>query len=115
VDYYSLQKSVAAPAGTRVTDWTAELEDFADTAALIAQLDLVITVDTAVAHLAGALGKAVWVLLPFSADWRWMVDRQDSPWYPTMRLFRQPKAGDWQSPVAQMAAALRSWPMPDLP
>jgi hypothetical protein len=115
VDYYSLQKSAAAPAGARITDWTAELEDFADTAALIAQLDLVITVDTAVAHLAGALGKAVWVLLPFSADWRWMVDRQDSPWYPTMRLFRQPKAGDWQSPVAQMAAALRSWPMPDLP
>ena len=71
------------------------LSDFTDTAALIAELDLVITVDTAVAHLAGAMGKPAWVLLPYAPDWRWMHDREDSPWYPTMRLLRQPRPGDW--------------------
>jgi tetratricopeptide (TPR) repeat protein len=81
--------------------------DLADTAALIAGLDLVITVDTAIAHLAGALGKPVWVLLPFSADWRWLRHRGDSPWYPTARLFRQPALGDWASLVTQVEAALR--------
>jgi len=70
---------------------------FMDTAALISQLDLVITVDTSIAHLAGALGAPTWVVLPFVAEWRWMVERADSPWYPTMRLFRQPEAGDWDS------------------
>src|SRR6202012_4470181 len=72
-----------------------QLKDFSDTAALIANLDLVITVDTAVAHLAGALGTPVWVLLPFIPDWRWLLDRDDSPWYPTARLFRQTASGDW--------------------
>ena len=81
--------------------------DLADTAALIAGLDLVITVDTAIAHLAGALGKPVWVLLPFSADWRWLRQRADSPWYPTARLFRQPALGDWAGTVTQVEAALR--------
>jgi tetratricopeptide (TPR) repeat protein len=81
-------------------------EDFADTAALVAGMDLVITVDTAVAHLAGALGRPVWILLPFSAHWAWLRERADSPWYPTARLFRQPKIGDWESVVAQVAAAL---------
>ena len=76
-------------------DHTADLHDFADTAAMIANLDLVIAVDTAVAHLAGAMGKPVWVLVPFSPDWRWMSDRDDSPWYPTMLLFRQKIEGDW--------------------
>ena len=80
----------------KLIDYTAELAtDFADTAGLISQLDLVITVDTAVAHLAGAMGKKVWVLLPFVPDWRWLLDREDSPWYPTMRLFRQKVKGDW--------------------
>ena len=73
----------------------ARLGDFADTAALTAQLDLVIAVDTSVAHLAGALGRPLWVLLPFSPDWRWLLGRDDSPWYPTARLFRQSRTEDW--------------------
>jgi tetratricopeptide (TPR) repeat protein len=94
------------PAGMRLIDLTNQIDDLADTAALIAHLDLVITIDSAVAHLAGALGKPVWVFLPFCPDWRWMRDRDDSPWYPTARLFRQTKPGDWRDPVARAAAAL---------
>jgi Glycosyltransferase family 9 (heptosyltransferase) len=78
------------------------LRDFADTAALIAELDLVIAVDTAVAHLAGALGKPVWVLLAHAPDWRWMLGRNDSPWYPTMRLFRQATPGDWSQVIVRV-------------
>jgi hypothetical protein len=81
--------------------------DLADTAAIIEALDLVITADTAIAHLPGALGKPVWVLLPFSADWRWLRHRTDSPWYPTARLFRQPALGDWAGAVTQVESALR--------
>jgi len=88
-------------------DYTAELGDFADTAALVANLDLVISCDTAVAHLAGALGKPVWVLLPFVPDWRWQLGRADSPWYPTMRLFRQPRPGGFPIVVAQVERMLR--------
>jgi ADP-heptose:LPS heptosyltransferase len=84
----------------------APLTDFADTAALLTQLDLVITVDTAAAHLAGALGVPVWLLLPFAPDFRWMLDRTDSPWYPAMRLFRQPAPDDWATPIAQATARL---------
>jgi tetratricopeptide (TPR) repeat protein len=114
VGFVSLQKGDAAaeavtpPSGLTLHDWTHELRDFADTAALIAALDLVITVDTSVAHLAGALGKSVWVLNRFDACWRWLTDRTDSPWHPTARLWRQPEAGDWESVVAQVAVALRS-------
>ena len=78
-----------------VTDLGSRFENFADTAAVLMQLDLVITVDTAVAHCAGALGIPVWVVLPFAPDWRWLLERNDSPWYPTMRLFRQKQPGDW--------------------
>lgn len=81
---------------------------FDETAALIMALDLVISVDTSVAHLAGALGCPVWVLLPHVPDWRWLLNRDDSPWYPSMRLFRQPELGDWDTVFAQVAAALRT-------
>lgn len=80
--------------------------DFAETAALVAQLDLVICVDTSVAHLAGAMGKPVWLLLPFAPDWRWMLEREDSPWYPTMRLFRQQRPGDWDAVLENVRVAL---------
>jgi tetratricopeptide (TPR) repeat protein len=113
--FYSLQKGGPAaqaanpPANMRLINPADSLHDFADTAALIANLDLVISIDSAVAHLAGAMGKPVWVLVPVSPDWRWMLHREDSPWYPTMRLFRQTRHGDWQSPIAQMVDALRSF------
>ncbi|MDE1146679.1 MAG: tetratricopeptide repeat protein [Azospirillaceae bacterium] len=83
-----------------------ELADFTDTAALVANLDLVITVDTAVAHLAGALGRPVWLLLPFAPDWRWRLGRDDTPWYAATRLFRQERQGDWTAPLARVATAL---------
>jgi ADP-heptose:LPS heptosyltransferase len=73
---------------------------------VLANLDLIITVDTSVAHLAGAMGKPVWVLLPFVPDWRWMLARTDSPWYPTMRLFRQEQRGDWKGPIGQIVEAI---------
>jgi Flp pilus assembly protein TadD len=107
--FFSLQKSGSAPSGNladALIDYTPNLTDLADTAALINNLDLVISVDTAVAHLAGAMAKPVWSLLPFNADWRWMLDRNDSPWYPTMRLFRQPRSGDWQTPLRQIVEYL---------
>jgi hypothetical protein len=115
IAFYSLQK------GPRVTDLEQlddpkllqdlnnQLRNFADTAAAVTQLDLVITVDTAVAHLAGALGKPVWVLLPFAPDWRWMLGRDDSPWYPTMRLFRQERPNDWNRVFSDVAEALQMW------
>jgi hypothetical protein len=90
----------------RLTDWSAQLTDFADTAHVVRQLDLVITVDTAVAHLAGALNRPCWLLLPRNADFRWLRDRADSPWYPgCMRLFRQQTPGDWSSVVQQLKDA----------
>ena len=112
VTFISLQKGEPSaqaahpPRGMALYDFTADLHDFADTAALVDNLDLVISVDTAVAHLAGALGKPVWVLLPSAPDWRWMRDRSDSPWYPSARLFRQSVRGDWPSLVQKVASAL---------
>jgi ADP-heptose:LPS heptosyltransferase len=101
-----------APEGAALVDLAPELIDLAETAAAIAQLDLVVAVDTAVAHLAGALGRPVWVLLPAVPDWRWLLGREDSPWYPTMRLFRQRRAGDWDDVVARVAAALAALARP---
>jgi ADP-heptose:LPS heptosyltransferase len=94
----------------RLVDWTAELNDFADTAALISNLDLVISVDTAVAHLAGGLGKPVWLLAPHVSDWRWPPDRDDSAWYPTMRVFRQPRSGWWDEVIERVANKLNHPP-----
>ena len=89
------------------------LETFGDTAAVIASLDLLISSDTAIVHLAGALGKPVWILLPYSPDWRWLLDRTDNPWYPTARLFRQTRVDDW-SGVAHKAAEELAAFMPSL-
>ena len=94
--------------GDGLSDLAPHLGDFADTAAAIAHLDLVISVDTAPAHLAGALGAPVWTLLPFNPDWRWMLDRDDSPWYPSMRLFRQETPGDWEGVFQEVETALRN-------
>lgn len=90
-----------------VHDLDPIIQDYGDTAAVIAQLDLVISVDTSVAHLAGAMAKPCWTLLSYSADWRWLRDRNDSPWYPTMRLFWQTQPGDWAGVLSRVAAALR--------
>jgi tetratricopeptide (TPR) repeat protein len=113
VRLYSLQ---TGPAAGQARDAAGEFEslvsadgfeDFAGTAAFIANLDMVLTVDTAVAHLAGAMAVPTWVMLPFAPDWRWLLDRQDSPWYPTMRLFRQPRRGDWQNVVESVTSELQ--------
>ena len=107
--FHSLQKEI------RETDLpllggmhlhSAQLQDFGDTAALIEAMDLIISVDTSAVHLAGALAKPVWVMLPFAPDYRWLLDRADSPWYPTARLFRQPAIGDWQSVISAVLSAL---------
>jgi ADP-heptose:LPS heptosyltransferase len=92
-----------------VRDLSGDSPDVTHFAADLLHMDLLITVDTMAAHLAGALGRIVWVLLPFEADWRWMLDRRDSPWYPTMRLFRQRTPGDWQLPVGQVVRELSTW------
>jgi tetratricopeptide (TPR) repeat protein len=111
-DFVSLQKDVRADDAAVLRDcshlvhFANELETFADAAAVIASLDLVISVDTSVAHLAGALAKPVWVLLPFVPDFRWLLDREDSPWYPTARLFRQHAAGDWSAVISRVVLEL---------
>jgi Flp pilus assembly protein TadD len=110
VRFFSLQKGPEAnqppPRGMELTDHTQDLNDFADMAALIENLDLVISVDTSIAHLAGALAKPIWVLIPNHTDFRWLLDREDSPWYPTMRLFRQQIRGDWDSVIARVVNEL---------
>lgn len=110
VTWFSLQAEVnpqdVIKIPNKVFSHPGELEDFAETAGLISHLDLIITVDSAVAHLAGAMGKSTWLLLPFAPDWRWQIDREDSPWYPTMQLFRQRKAGDWPEVLLRVKKAL---------
>ena len=106
--FFSLQKDEPPLENANIEQLGPQLANFSDTAAAIEALDLVISVDTAVAHLAGALGKPVWVILGAAADWRYMLDRQDSSWYPTMRLFRSPELGDWTKVADQVADALRS-------
>jgi hypothetical protein len=112
VCWVSLQTGDAAfepkPANFSMMDCGRELKDFGQTAALMANLDFVVTIDTAAAHLAGAMGKRGLVLLKNVADWRWMRDREDCPWYPTLRLFRQPRPEDWQTPIGQIVRALQS-------
>jgi len=90
----------------RVSVFSCELESFQDTAAILEELDLLISVDTSVPHLAGALGVPTWLLLPFDADWRWLREREDTIWYPTVRLFRQPRPGDWESVVERVRGEL---------
>jgi tetratricopeptide (TPR) repeat protein len=110
VSFVSLQlRPLASAGGSGFTyiDISSALTDFADTAAVMANLDLIITVDTAVAHLAGALGLPVWIMLPFAAEYRWLLEREDSPWYPTARLFRQPLPGDWRSVIGRVTQELR--------
>jgi len=114
VHFYGLQKGISAeqieveglPKGMRLINLGQAFQDFADTAAVVELLDLVISIDTSVAHLAGAMGKPVWILLPAVPDWRWLLDRGDSPWYPTARLFRQRQSGDWQPVIQELADEL---------
>ena len=120
--WISLQKGEAAEqlaglshdsgSGVCVRDGSSCERDLAETAALVASLDLVITTDTCVAHLAGAMNKPVWILLPHLADWRWMQDVEITPWYPSARLFRQLSRGDWPSVLERVAAALQAFARP---
>jgi hypothetical protein len=112
VEFVSLQKELSEPDAGLLPDFGnvlqlgEELADFADTAAVIERLDLVISADTSVAHLAGAIGKPVWILIPLAPDFRWLLAREDSPWYPTARLFRQQRLGDWNSVLGRVRTAL---------
>jgi tetratricopeptide (TPR) repeat protein len=113
LDFVALQKDVregdrtALGSGPPLATFAEALADFRDTAALVDLVDLVVTVDTSIAHLAGAMAKPVWLLLPFSPDWRWLLGRADSPWYPTMRLWRQPQPGDWDAVLGGVESGLR--------
>jgi hypothetical protein len=114
VALYGLQKGPPAaqvdqlPERFLVSNLADQFDDLAETAAVVENLDLVISIDTSVAHLAGAMGRPVWVLLKSDADWRWLLDRQDSPWYPTMRLFRQSRPGDWDEVFSRVTGELRN-------
>ena len=114
IEFWNLQGGAEhdewnALAGKNLRDGAEVGDGIVTLAALIQQMDLVITADTLAAHLAGALGKPAWVVLQYAADWRWMHARASSPWYPSLRLFRQPRAGDWGTPMAQVQAALSHW------
>jgi len=110
--YVSLQKDIRdsdkrwLESQTRLLNFDQDLNDFSDTAALCELMDVIISIDTSVAHLSGALGRPTWILLPFSPDWRWLMDRDDSPWYRSVKLFRQDNIGDWESVLARVAASL---------
>jgi len=111
LEFFSVQKDVNEAQAALLRDYGViqlgqEFADFADTAAAVAMLDLLISVDTSVAHLAGAMGKAVALLLPFSPDFRWLLNRNDSPWYPSMRLFRQTSIGDWNGTIERVRQEL---------
>ena len=115
-EFHCLQKEVRPPdrdslerRHQKIRTYESDLNDFSDTAALIMEMDLVVSVDTSVAHLAGALGQRVWVLLPFPPDFRWLMDGELSPWYPSARLFRQEKVGDWEGVIEQVVAALNAF------
>jgi ADP-heptose:LPS heptosyltransferase len=111
-EYVSLQSDIrdsdrqALENNDRLVHFAPELKDFSDTAALCAQMDVVVCVDTSVAHLSGAMGKPTFLLLPYNPDWRWLLERTDSPWYPTMKLFRQEQLGSWQSALEKVSADL---------
>jgi len=115
--FISLQKEMRQPdrealaRQPQVRDLGGEIESFADTAALLSCLDVLVSVDTSVVHLAGALGLPVWVMLPYTPDWRWLLDRKDSPWYPSARLFRQTEERDWSAVIGQVRGALRALPL----
>ena len=113
IDFVSLQMGPQvgeiSGCGQEIADYSTYIHDFNDTAALVSSLDLVISVDTAVVHLAGALGKSVWILSRFDSCWRWFTGRDDSPWYPTARVFRQNAPGDWREPLTQVVNALGAW------
>lgn len=112
VEFFCLQKELrehdvnALTARPDIQTFTEQFDNFTDTAALIELMDLVITIDTSVAHLAAAMGKPVWIMLRYAPDWRWLLEREDSPWYPTIRLFRQPNLGDWDNVIARVKDAL---------
>jgi len=112
VELISIQKELrdsdrdTLGAHPEIRHFGGQLADFSDTASLVSLMDLVVSVDTSVAHLAGAMGKPVWLLLPFAPDWRWLLDREDSPWYPTVRLFRQSRIGDWDGVIRRVAEEL---------
>src|SRR4029077_18842970 len=112
ITFYSLQKGSRhedlcdLPSDIQVQDLEPQLGDFGDLAVIIDQLDLVISVDSPVAHMAGALGKQTWTLLSHGAEWRWMLEGETTPWYPTMRLFRQTRPGDWTGVIEQVAETL---------
>jgi hypothetical protein len=126
IEFYSLQKGQPGESelaelkrnnweGPDIIDFTSQLYDFSDTAALVDNLDLVITVDTSTAHLAGALGKPVWILNRFDSCWRWLLDRTDSPWYPTARLYRQETPEDWDSVVQRVKTDLNCFQRSNAP
>jgi Glycosyltransferase family 9 (heptosyltransferase) len=113
VRWYSLQFGPSTkqerPAGMELIDLTPDVRDFSDTAAILNELDLLVTVDTSPAHVAGAMGRPVWVMIPFNCDWRWMLEGESTPWYPTMRLFRQDRYGQWDGAIARLAEELHKF------